>query len=52
MTYVTGAKPMKRARAYTLTGDAFAEELCCVWEPKRPVTGGGAGTRPVEQILV
>ena len=24
-----------RARAYALTGDAFAEEPCCVWEPTR-----------------
>jgi AdoMet-dependent heme synthase len=38
-----------RARAYALTGDLFAEEPCCVWEPKLPITGVGAGTRPVEQ---
>jgi radical SAM protein with 4Fe4S-binding SPASM domain len=24
-----------RARAYALTGNAFAEEPCCVYEPKR-----------------
>ena len=23
-----------RARAYALTGDPFAEEPCCVWQPK------------------
>jgi radical SAM protein len=29
-----------RARAYALTGDMFAEESCCTWEPKsRPETG-------------
>ena len=41
-----------RARAYALTGDVFAEEPCCVWEPKQPITGVGAGTRPVEQTRV
>jgi radical SAM protein len=25
-----------RARAYAVTGNAFAEEPCCVYEPKRP----------------
>jgi AdoMet-dependent heme synthase len=24
-----------RARSYALTGDAFAEEPCCIWEPQR-----------------
>lgn len=38
-----------RARAYALTGDVFAEEPCCTWQPKAPVTGVGEGTRPVEQ---
>jgi radical SAM protein with 4Fe4S-binding SPASM domain len=38
-----------RARAYALTGDLFAEEPCCVWEPKLPINGVGAGTRPVDQ---
>lgn len=38
-----------RARAYALTGDVFAEEPCCVWQPKPPVTRSGEGTRPVEQ---
>jgi radical SAM protein with 4Fe4S-binding SPASM domain len=28
-----------RARAYALTGDAFAEEPCCVWEPRRVAVG-------------
>ena len=37
-----------RARAYALTGDVFAEEPCCVWQPKVPITGVGEGTRPVE----
>jgi AdoMet-dependent heme synthase len=37
-----------RARAYALTGDVFAEEPCCVWQPKPPVTGGGEGKRRVE----
>src|SRR5450759_1657003 len=37
-----------RARAYALTGDVFAEEPCCVWQPKVPITGAGEGTRPVE----
>jgi AdoMet-dependent heme synthase len=32
-----------RARAYALTGEVFAEEPCCVWQPKPPVNGGGAG---------
>jgi radical SAM protein len=41
-----------RARAYALTGDLFAEEPCCTWQPKAPVTGVGAGTRPVEQTRV
>ncbi len=25
-----------RARAYALTGDVFAEEPCCIWQPKIP----------------
>ncbi len=29
-----------RARAYALTGDPFAEEPCCVWEPKTAVVAG------------
>lgn len=29
---------MGRARAYALTGDAFAEEPCCIWEPKTLTT--------------
>lgn len=37
-----------RARAYALTGDVFADEPCCVWQPKPPVTGSGEGNRPVE----
>ena len=38
-----------RARAYALTGDLFAEEPCCVWEPKLPITGVGEGRHPAEQ---
>jgi len=38
-----------RARAYALTGDVFAEEPRCIWQPKPPVTGTGEGTRPVER---
>ena len=41
-----------RARAYALTGDVFAEEPCCIWEPKQRTTGVAAGTRPVEQTRV
>ncbi|MBZ5574254.1 MAG: TIGR04053 family radical SAM/SPASM domain-containing protein, partial [Acidobacteriia bacterium] len=37
-----------RARAYALTGDVFAEEPCCVWQPEPPVTGGGEGKHPVD----
>ena len=34
-----------RARAFALTGDPFAAEPCCVYEPKAPaaVTGAGRG---------
>jgi AdoMet-dependent heme synthase len=28
-----------RARSYALTGDIFAEEPCCVWEPKANIRG-------------
>jgi radical SAM protein len=31
-----------RARAYALTGNAFAEEPCCVYEPKRASKPAGA----------
>jgi AdoMet-dependent heme synthase len=37
-----------RARAYALTGDVFAEEPCCVWQPKLPITGGGEGKHLVD----
>lgn len=33
-----------RARAYALTGEVFAEEPCCVWQPKAPVCGAGANS--------
>jgi radical SAM protein with 4Fe4S-binding SPASM domain len=35
-----------RARAYALTGDPFAEESCCIWQPKVRVTAAGEGTHP------
>ena len=35
-----------RARAYALTGDVFAEEPCCVWQPKISIAGIGKDTRP------
>ncbi len=35
-----------RARAYALTGDVFAEEPCCVWQPKISIAGTGEDTRP------
>lgn len=28
-----------RARAYAVTGDVFAEEPCCIWQPKVPISG-------------
>lgn len=31
-----------RSRAYALTGDIFAEEPCCVYEPKRQAVEDGA----------
>jgi len=34
-----------RARAYALTGDVFAEEPCCVWQPKTSIAGTGEDTR-------
>jgi AdoMet-dependent heme synthase len=37
-----------RARAYALTGDPFAEEPCCIWQPKIQVTAGDREKRPVE----
>ena len=33
-----------RARAYALTGDVFAEEPCCVWQPKAPICAAGANS--------
>jgi len=35
-----------RARAYALTGDPFAEEPCCVWQPQVRVTAGDEGMHP------
>jgi radical SAM protein with 4Fe4S-binding SPASM domain len=32
-----------RARAYALTGDPFAEEPCCIWQPKIRVTASKGG---------
>ena len=41
-----------RARAYALTGDPFAEEPCCIWQPKVRVTAGDEDKRPVEHTRV
>ena len=35
-----------RARAHAMTGDPFAEEPRCIWQPKVRVTGGGEDTNP------
>ena len=35
-----------RARAYALTGEVFAEEASCVWQPRVAVSGGGGDKRP------
>jgi len=35
-----------RARAYAKTADPFAEEPCCIWQPKVRVTAGGEDTNP------
>lgn len=37
-----------RARAYALTGDPFAEEPCCIWQPKVRDTADGEGTHSEE----
>lgn len=37
-----------RARAYALTGDPFAEEPCCIWQPKVHITAGDGDRHPVE----
>ncbi len=37
-----------RARAYALTGDPFAEEPCCIWQPKVRITAGDRDKHPVE----
>jgi AdoMet-dependent heme synthase len=34
-----------RARAYALTGDAFAEEPCCIWQPKASLKDKRAADR-------
>lgn len=36
-----------RARAYALTNNAFAEEPCCLYEPRQ---GGSAGLQPGEPV--
>ena len=41
-----------RARAYALTGDPFAEEPCCIWQPKVRVTEGDRDKHPVEHTPV
>jgi radical SAM protein len=35
-----------RARAYALTGDPFAEEPCCIWQPKVRITANGEDNHP------
>ncbi|MGB8064863.1 MAG: TIGR04053 family radical SAM/SPASM domain-containing protein [Candidatus Sulfotelmatobacter sp.] len=37
-----------RSRAYALTGDVFAEEPCCVWQPKPRDSGAGEAKPPVD----
>lgn len=37
-----------RARAYALTGDPFAEEPCCIWQPKVRITASGEDKYPEE----
>ena len=37
-----------RARAYAITGDAYAEEPCCIWQP----ASDHAGTRPRPEIPI
>jgi len=37
-----------RARAYALTGDPFAEEPCCIWQPKVRITANGGDKHPEE----
>jgi AdoMet-dependent heme synthase len=37
-----------RARAYALTGDLFAEEPCCIWQPKT-LSAGSEGKHPAER---
>ena len=39
-----------RARAYALTGDPFAEEPCCIWQPKVRATAGDRDKHPVEHM--
>ena len=38
-----------RARAYALTGDPFAEEPCCIWQPKVKVASGERDNHPAER---
>jgi len=37
-----------RARAYALTGDPFAEEPCCIWQPNVRITANGEDKHPEE----
>jgi radical SAM protein with 4Fe4S-binding SPASM domain len=41
-----------RARAYALTGDPFAEEPCCIWQPKVRVSVADGDKDPVEHTRV
>ena len=39
-----------RARAYAITGNMFAEEPCCVYEPKRLEVLSDAGPKPLSAL--
>jgi radical SAM protein len=39
-----------RARAYALTGDMFAEEPCCTWQPKANIQVGKSAAAPQPQF--
>jgi radical SAM protein len=43
-----------RARSYALTGDVFAEEPCCIWQPQvsayPPATGADASTASAKGV--
>jgi AdoMet-dependent heme synthase len=39
-----------RARAYALTGDIFAEEPCCTWQPKASIQAEKSAAQPEPQL--